>query len=312
MRIFENTQIDFWSKRRTGLIVSSTLLVIALVSLVYPGLEAGIDFKGGTEVVVQTDTAIPATEARGALDAVLGTGTEVKEYGSPTELLVRTTAASGDASEITGQITGTLGSAFAGTNPRVIRTDAVGPRFAEDLQRGALLAVFGSLFVILLYIFIRFDWRFSLGAVAALTHDVIIVLGLFALVHDLTPVTLMLDQAIIAALLTIVGYSINDTVVVFDRVREFAQLFKTEKFEVVANRAISSTLSRTILTSMTTLLVVLVLFIFGGEVLRGFSLSLIIGILVGTYSSIFVATPIVILLREKYGAGAPKLSTATS
>ncbi|OZC02758.1 protein translocase subunit SecF [Rubricoccus marinus] len=310
MRIFESVQYDFWGKRRLGLIISSTLIVIALISLVYPGLEAGIDFKGGTEVVVETQTAIPPTEARAALNSVLGEGTEVKQYGDATELLIRTSTDTGDASEITNSIQTTLASSFAGSQPNIIRTDAVGPRFAEDLQRGAMLAVFGSLFVILLYIFIRFDWRFALGAVAALAHDVIIVLGLFALVHDLTPVTLMIDQTIIAALLTIVGYSINDTVVVFDRVREFANLFKTEPFESVANRAISSTLSRTFLTSFTTILVVFVLFIFGGEVLRGFSLSLIIGILVGTYSSVFVATPLVVLLRERFGAGVPKLASA--
>ena len=310
MRIFENTQYDFWGKRRLGMMISGILIVVALISLVYPGLEAGIDFKGGTEIVVETDAPIAPGAARSALDAVLGQGTEVKEYGAPTELLIRTTATSGDASEISQSVLGTLQSSFAGTNPTVIRTDAVGPRFAEDLQRDALLAVFGSLLVILVYIFIRFDWRFALGAVAALTHDVIVVLGLFALVHDLTPVTLQIDQAIIAALLTIVGYSINDTVVVFDRVREYSNLFKTEPFEVVANRAISSTLSRTTLTSFTTLLVVLILFIFGGEVLRGFSLSLIIGIVIGTYSSIFVATPLVVLLRERFGAGVPRLASS--
>ena len=307
MRIFENAQFDFWGNRRRGMMISGAFIIIAAISLIYPGLEAGIDFKGGTEIVVESDTAIPPGEARAALDARLGAGTEVKEYGSPEELLVRTTSTTGDASAISATVLGTLGDSFAGSNPRAIRTDAVGPRFAEDLQRDALFAVFGSLFVILLYIFIRFDWRYALGAVAALTHDVFIVLGLFALVHDLTPVTLMIDQAIIAAVLTIVGYSINDTVVVFDRIREYAQLFKTEPFEVVANRAINSTLSRTILTSVTTMIVVLILFIFGGEVLRGFSLSLILGIAIGTYSSIFVASPIVILLRQKYGAGAPSL-----
>ncbi|HIG74748.1 MAG TPA: protein translocase subunit SecF [Bacteroidetes bacterium] len=311
MRIFDNAQYDFWAKRRLGMTISGVLLLVAIISLIYPGLEAGIDFKGGTEIVVQTEQPLAPTEVRAALDEQLGAGSEVKEYGSPTELLIRTTSGSGDASAISQTIIGTIGAAFAGSNPEAIRTDAVGPRFAEDLQRGALYAVFGSLFVILLYIFIRFDWRYSLGAVAALTHDVIIVLGLFALVHDLTPVTLMLDQAIIAALLTIVGYSINDTVVVFDRIREFTQLFKTEDFSTVANRAISSTLSRTILTSVTTMLVVLILFLFGGEVLRGFSLSLILGIAVGTYSSIFVASPIVIMLRERYGTSVPKLSTAT-
>lgn len=312
MRIFENTEFDFWGKRRLGMMISGTLIAIALISLVYPGLEAGIDFRGGTEIVVETETAIPATDARGTLDAVLGVGTEVKQYGEPTQLLVRTTYNADEDGQVSELVTSTLAETFAGSNPTVLRNDVVGPRFAQDLQRGAMLAVLGSLFVILLYIFIRFDWRFSLGAVAALTHDVLIVLGLFALVHDLTSVTLMIDQTIIAALLTIVGYSINDTVVVFDRVREFAQLFKTEKFEVVANRAINSTLSRTMLTSVTTILVVFVLFLFGGEVLRGFSLSLILGIMIGTYSSIFVATPIVVLLRQKYGAGLPRRLAATA
>lgn len=312
MRIFENTDFDFWGKRRLGMMISGTFILIALVSLVYPGLEAGIDFKGGTEIVIETETPIPATDARGTLDGVLGVGTEVKEYGSPTQLLVRTTSEAGEEGQVSELVASSLGEAYAGSNPVVLRNDVVGPRFAQDLQRGAMLAIIGSLFVILLYIFIRFDWRFSLGAVAALTHDVIIVLGLFALVHDLTPVTLMIDQTIIAALLTIVGYSINDTVVVFDRVREYANLFKTESFEVVANRAINSTLSRTMLTSVTTILVVFVLFIFGGEVLRGFSLSLIIGIMIGTYSSIFVATPIVVLLRERYGAGVPRRLATSS
>lgn len=312
MRILENIQYDFWGKRRLGVIVSGTLIVVALISLVYPGLEAGIDFKGGTEIVIRTAEPIAPTDARRVLDGVLDTGTEIKEYGAPTELLVRTTTESGDASEVTNRVKTALAEAFPGSNPTDVRTDAVGPRFAEDLQRGATLAVFGSLFVILLYIFIRFDWRYALGAVAALAHDVIIVLGIFALVHDLTPVTMMVDQTLIAAILTIVGYSINDTVVVFDRIREYANLFKTEPFEIVMNRSINSTLSRTTLTSLTTLITVFILFLFGGEVLRGFSLALIIGLLVGTYSSIFVASPIVALLRERFGTGVPRLRTATS
>ncbi|MEM1056899.1 MAG: protein translocase subunit SecF [Bacteroidota bacterium] len=311
MRIFENAQYDFWGLRRLGVTISSTLILIAIVALFYPGLEAGIDFKGGTEIVVETDQAIPPTDARAALDAAIGAGTEVKEYGAPTELLVRTTTETGDASEVSEQVKSAIAAAFPGSNPNDIRTDAVGPRFAQDLQRGAMLAILGSLFVILLYIFIRFDWRYSLGAVAALAHDVLIVLGMFAIINAFTPITLLIDQAIIAALLTIVGYSINDTVVVFDRIREFSQLFKTEPFETVANRAISTTLSRTILTSVTTMIVVLILAFLGGEVLRGFAVSLVLGIAIGTYSSVFVASPIVILLRKKYGSSVPRLSTAT-
>ena len=150
-----------------------------------------------------------------------------------------------------------------------------------------------------MYILIRFEWRFSVGAVAALTHDVIITLGLFSLLHHLVPFSLTIDQAIIAAFLTIVGYSLNDTVVVFDRIREYTNLFKTEAYDHIVNRSINNTLSRTVVTSGTTLLVVITLFIFGSEVLRGFAFALAIGIIIGTYSSIFVASPVVVELRQR-------------
>ncbi|HMB92238.1 MAG TPA: protein translocase subunit SecF, partial [Rhodothermales bacterium] len=164
---------------------------------------------------------------------------------------------------------------------------------------GAIYAVLGSLLVIFIYILLRFEWRFGVGAVAALFHDVTITLGLFALLHNIMPFSLQIDQAIIAAFLTIVGYSLNDTVVVFDRVREFTNLFKTEAYGTVVNRSINTTLSRTIITSGTTLLVVVTLFIFGGEVLKGFAFALIIGVIIGTYSSVFVASPIVVELQKR-------------
>jgi preprotein translocase SecF subunit len=153
--------------------------------------------------------------------------------------------------------------------------------------------------VIFVYILIRFEWRYSLGAVAALFHDVLITLGLFSLLHGVLPFSLQIDQTIIAAFLTIVGYSLNDTVVIFDRIREYTKRFKTESFDYVVNVSVNRTLSRTIVTSGTTLLVVLTLFIFGGEVLRGFAFALIVGILIGTYSSIFVAAPVVVELRTR-------------
>jgi preprotein translocase SecF subunit len=156
-----------------------------------------------------------------------------------------------------------------------------------------------ALAVIFIYIMVRFEWRFGVGAVAALAHDVTITLGLFSLLHGLVPFSLQIDQAIIAAFLTIVGYSLNDTVVVFDRIREYASVFKTEAYDVVVNKSINSTLSRTIVTSGTTLIVVLVLFLTGGEVLRGFAFALIVGIFVGTYSSVFVAAPVVLELRTR-------------
>lgn len=299
MRIFENTHFDFLSNFRKSYIISGILLTVAVISLIYPGLEAGIDFKGGTEFIVKTDQPVAPTEARSALTDVLGDGVAVKEFGDPTQLLLRT-AEGGDAEALQASLVSTLGSTFAGANPRVIGTSSFSPSIASDLREKAIILVFGALFVILLYIFIRFDWRYAVAAVITLAHDVVIVLGLFALFHNITPFSLQIDQAIIAALLTIVGYSINDTVVVFDRIREYATLFKTEPFATVANRAVNTTLSRTVLTSGTTLITVFVLFLIGGETLKGFSLALLVGIAVGTYSSVFVASPMVVWLRGRY------------
>ena len=299
MRIFENTHFDFLSNFRTSSLISGILLTVAIISLIYPGLEAGIDFKGGTEFIVGTQTAVPSTEVAQALQAATGEIYEVKEFGDPETLLVRT-AAGGDADALQATVLSAISGAFAEAAPTIEGTYSVGPRIASDLKSKAIILVLGALFVILLYIFVRFDWRYAVAAVITLAHDVIIVLGLFALLHNVTPFSLQIDQAIIAALLTIVGYSINDTVVVFDRIREYVLLFKTEPFPETANRAINTTLSRTVLTSGTTLIAVFVLFLIGGEVLKGFSLALLVGIGVGTYSSIFVASPIVVALREKY------------
>ena len=306
MRILENTHVDFLGKLKLGYTISAIALVVSLIALVYPGLEAGIDFKGGTEFVVETDQPISPELATSAVDNALGAfGTEVKEYGDANTLLVRTPEVGEpgegvDTETLQAGVEQALAQAAPGSNPRVSGGVAISPRFADDLQRGALFAVFGALFVILLYIFVRFDWRYAVGAVLCLAHDIIIVLGIFALFHVLTPVTMQLNQTLIAALLTIVGYSINDTVVVYDRIREYANLFKTEDFDSVANKAINSTLSRTLLTSGTTLITVGILLVFGGEVLRGFALALLIGIGVGTYSSIFVASPLVVWFRERY------------
>jgi preprotein translocase SecF subunit len=299
MRIFEDTHFDFLSSNKDSFIISGVLLAVAIFSLFYPGLEAGIDFTGGTEFTVETAEPIAPTEVRSALDGALGAGVEAKEFGDPQTLLIRT-GVGGDAETLQASLLQTFDEAFPTANPEIIATSSVGPRIASDLAEKAVILVLGALFVILLYIFVRFDWRYAVAAVLTLAHDVTIVLGLFALFHNVTPFSLQIDQAIIAALLTIVGYSINDTVVVFDRIREYALLFKTEPFREIANRAVNTTLSRTVLTSGTTLLSVLVLFLIGGEVLKGFSLALLVGIAVGTYSSIFVASPLVVWLRDKY------------
>jgi preprotein translocase SecF subunit len=301
MRIFENANFDFIGNRRKAYVVSGILLLLSIGSLVVRGLELGIDFQGGMEFVVESPVELEPVAVRGQLATALGSEPEVKTFGAG-QVLVRTSV-EGDISDIQNRIVEGIAEGFAGSNPEVVKTDVVGPRFAEDLKQGAIWAVLGSLLVIFVYILLRFEWRFGIGAVAALFHDVTITLGIFSAAAGILPFSLQIDQAIIAAFLTIVGYSLNDTVVVFDRIREYSNLFKTETYDKLVNRSINNTLSRTIVTSGTTLLVVVVLFIFGGEVLRGFAFGLILGVTIGTYSSVFVASPVVVELRMRMKGG---------
>jgi preprotein translocase subunit SecF len=227
----------------------------------------------------------------------LGGAPEVKKFGSDREILIRTDNPD-EITTVQNTITSTMNEVYAGNENTVIKTDVVGPRFAEDLKSGALNAIIFALIVIFIYILIRFkNWTFSLGAVAALFHDVLIVLGVFTIFSDIAPFSMQIDQAIIAAFLTIVGYSLNDTVVVFDRIRENMIQYKTMDFTEMINKSLNDTLSRTVITSVTTLFVVTVLFIFGGEVLKGFSFALVLGVMIGTYSSLFVASAIVVELQ---------------
>lgn len=301
MRLLQNIDKDWVGLRRVGYVFSGILLTLSVISIFTLGLQLGIDFLGGTEFVVETDVPLGVTDVRDELTRAMNSPTEVKSFGSPTELLVRSSLEGGDISAQEGQLVAALNARYPDSNARVVGTESVGPRFAEDLKRGAVMAILFSLVVIFLYILVRFEWRFGIGAVAALAHDVTITLGVFSMFRYIAPFSMDIDQSIIAAFLTIVGYSLNDTVVVFDRIREYLSVFKSEKYETVINKSINSTLSRTIITSLTTLFVVVVLFFAGGEVLRGFAFALIVGILIGTYSSIFVASPIVVELRRHLG-----------
>jgi len=298
MRIFENFDYQFIDGRVKGYIFSSVLILLSIGSFFVNGLEMGIDFRGGREFVIETTSQLDVTAVRGALSTVLESDPEVKTYDSGSKLLVRTTGVQ-DVTIVQNQILSTIESEFEGSNPIVDKTYVVSPRFAEDLKQGAIYSVLGSLLVIFVYILLRFEWRFGVGAVVALFHDVTITLGVFSILRGMLGFSLQIDQTIIAAFLTIVGYSLNDTVVVFDRVREYSGLFKSDSYAHVVNKSINNTLSRTIITSGTTLFVVSVLFIFGGDVLRGFAFALIIGIVIGTYSSIFVASPVVLELRNR-------------
>lgn len=297
MRLFENADYTLIPNRRIGYIISGTLLTISILSLLVRGLSLGIDFRGGMEFVIGNTQEVSTVEMRSVLTEPLGGQPEVKRYGD-TGVLIRASA-TGDINEVQQRILSTMKQEFPEVDAQIEKTNVVGPRFAEDLKQGAIYAVFGALAVIFLYILVRFEWRYSMGAVAALVHDVTITLGVFSLLAGVVPFSLQIDQSIIAAFLTIVGYSLNDTVVVFDRVREYVNLLKTENFPDVVNRSINATLSRTVVTSVTTLIVVVILFLFGGEVLRGFSFALIIGVIIGTYSSVFVASPTIVELERR-------------
>jgi preprotein translocase subunit SecF len=304
MRIFENSNLSIIGSRRKGYIFSGILILISLISFAVNGLELGVDFKGGREFVIETSTVLDATAVRSALASVLSSDPEVKTYvvEGVDQLLVRTVGEE-DIDVVKGQLIRGIADAFPGSEPVIEKTYVVSARFAKDLERGAIYSIIGSLLVIFVYVLIRFEWRFGVGAVTALFHDVLITLGVFSIFQGHIGFSLQIDQTIVAAFLSIVGYSLNDTVVVFDRIREYTGLFKSENYDTIINKSINNTLSRTIITSGTTLLVVVVLFIFGGEVLRGFAFALLIGILIGTYSSIFVASPIVLELRNRATKG---------
>ncbi|MEF8815265.1 MAG: protein translocase subunit SecF [Salinibacter sp.] len=297
MRLFENADYSIIPNRRIGYIISGTLLTISILSLLTKGLALGIDFRGGMEFVVGNTTDLNTVDVRSALTESFEEEPEVKRFGD-TGHLVRISG-DGDITSMENELLAALNGQFSGRDIAIESTNVVGPRFAEDLKRGAIYAVLGALLVVFLYIMVRFEWRYSLGAVAALVHDVTITLGIFSVLAGIAPFSVQIDQSLIAAFLTIVGYSLNDTVVVFDRVREYVNLFKTEAFDEIVNRSINATLSRTVVTSVTTLIVVTILFLFGGEVLRGFSFALIIGVIIGTYSSIFVASPTIVELNRR-------------
>lgn len=298
MRLFEDPKFNFILNRKVGYIISSVMVLVSIGAIVFKGLNFGIDFRGGVEVVVSFEGSSPdVVDVRNVLSEPLMSVPEVKTFGA--DVIIRTDTEL-EGSALNQALIGGLAEAYPDNPATIIKTDIVGPRFAEDLRDAAAMSVFFALGIIFVYVLIRFKkWHFSIGAVAALFHDVIITLGIFTLLYDLVPFSLDIDQAIIAAFLTIVGYSLNDTVVVFDRIRENSLIFKTEAYDKMVNRSINNTLSRTVVTSMTTLIAVGILFLFGGEVLKGLSFALILGVILGTYSSIFVASALLVDLQLK-------------
>ncbi len=373
MRFFENFNYDFLGKRKIAYLISGTLFLIGVIAVLTRGFHFGIDFKGGSEIVLQFEKPISISLVRADVENIGLGNLEVKTFGGETGVMIRTEmqvipievypeVISGIEKEIEKLMPGVprrlidssaSSVTYAFENPdtanqiidalfavgfqsgrvseepdnvqmlvsvgiadwikenlrekitdnpfTVLKEDRVGPKIGDELKRDAVLAIFFALIAILIYLGFRFKFVFAFGAVAALFHDVLITLGLFAALYGLLPgLNLDIDLTVVAAFLTLIGYSINDTVIVFDRIRENLKIHKTRPLYDIINTSISQTMSRTILTGGTTLLTVSVLLIFGGEVLRVFAFTLLFGIIIGTYSSIFVASTLVYEYATKY------------
>jgi len=290
LQIFNNTRYDFQGKRRIAFMISGLLILIGLVATVLRGgPNYSIDFTGGTQLILRFENAITETPVREAINAIGYQDAEVKivSGGGVEDIMVRVPATE-QTEETIETLQTQLQNHFA-DNPITVRSvESVGPKIGHELRNAAILAILASLLFIVIYISWRFQYRYAIAAIVALAHDVLIVFGLFSILN------LQISLAVIASFLTIVGYSLNDTIVVFDRIRENVKKLRAKTYMDQINISINETLSRTILTSGTTLVVVFILYFFGGAVIHDFAFALLAGVVVGTYSSIFVASPVLV------------------
>jgi len=291
MRLFNHTNIDFVGKSEIAKFLSMALIIAGFASLVMKGgPDLSIDFTGGTIAQLQFEKAVEVSELRTLLASTGFESSEIITFGSPNEILIKTQFFGANI-ELESNLRSAIKSEF-----QVRRVESVGPKIGKELQSDALSAILLALILILIYISFRFDRFYAYGSVVALIHDVLITLGVFSLLN------IEIDLTIVAAFLTIVGYSLNDTIVVFDRIRENMVKHAREPLDTIVNISLNSTLGRTIVTSLTTLVVVLSLFLFGGEVIKNFAFALIVGVIVGTYSSIYVASPVMMYFEKKVAA----------
>ena len=317
---FSKMNFDFIKARKTSYVVSGAIILAGLISFATVGFQLGVDFKGGYSYVVEFEKTMKADDIRAAMTTPFGKEPVVKMFGNSstyeitTDFMIKSADADADKKVLTKLFEGVAALVndaslteenFVDRTGKTILASSgkVGPTIADDITQSAFYSAIFALLLIFLYIFVRFrQWQYSLGAVAALFHDVLIVLALFSLGQLFLPFSLEIDQVFIGAILTVIGYSINDTVVVFDRIREYVNSYAADSKKDLINRAVNNTISRTIITSLTTLFVVLILFLFGGSSITGFAFALVIGIIVGTYSSVFVATPIMHDLTGEFEA----------
>ena len=281
MQFLKNTNINFASKTLITTICSTIIILIGIVSLIYNGGPAlSIDFTGGNIAQLKLEKTLDISNIRTSLIKTGLDGAEIIEFGSPKEILIKTQY-EGTGKELINLLQKGIDVSFT-----IERFEKIGPKIGDELRSDAINAIIAALLLISIYISFRFDRFYAYGSLAALTHDILITLGIFSILN------IDIDLTIIAAFLTIVGYSLNDTIVVFDRIRETQIKFPKKDFNWIVNTSLNSSLSRTIITSLTTLLVVVILFISGGAVIKNFAFALIVGVLVGTYSSIFIASPV--------------------
>ncbi len=306
MRIVKETNIDFMSGSFVAGLLSAGLILAGVISMVMNGgPKLSIDFKGGTMVAVNFTEPVDINEIRSAMTDVSLDGQnfdfskeEIKHFGDESNVAIRLASLKNEPPQFSQRVADKIAEVYPELVPEdrkdfILSMEKVGPKVGAELSGDAVLAIFSALALILAYISIRFEFKYALGAIAALTHDVMITLGVFSLLGY------EISLAVIAAFLTIVGYSLNDTIVIFDRVRENVKGLKSANFRSVINQSINESLSRTIVTSVTTFLVVLILFLVGGEVIHSFAFAMIVGVIVGTYSSIFVASPVVIKMAKE-------------
>ena len=292
MRLFKIEQtIDFMGKRRLAMTISAVVLLIAAGALIARGLNLGIDFTGGTLIEVGYSEPAKLESVRNALAGAGYGDSSVQQFGTPRDILIRLAGGSGEGegARLSNEVFDALSKA-ADSEVELRRVEFVGPQVGDELTEDGALAVLVALIAILMYVAMRFEWRFAVGSVIALVHDVLIVVGLFAVLQ------IEFDLPVLAAVLAVIGYSLNDTIVVFDRIREnFRKMRKGTPVEII-NRSLTETLSRTLVTSLTTILVLLALFFLGGEIIHGFAFALLIGVMIGTYSSIYVASTSILML----------------